>query len=115
MIYLLAIISILIGAAGQLMLKYAASDLRIGGGILQTMISLVNMKMILAILCFVSSMLLWIFVLRKMELSVAYPMVSLGYVFVMFFSACFLQEGLYLTKLLGTGMIVAGVIVLNLR
>jgi multidrug transporter EmrE-like cation transporter len=58
---------------------------------------------------------MWIFVLKKLELSIAYPMVSLGYVFVMLLSFYFLQEQLYLTKILGTGLIVSGVVVLNLR
>lgn len=115
MIYLLAIISIGLGAIGQFVLKLVAGELHTGSGIWQLALSMINLKMILAVTFFVISMGMWIFVLRKMELSIAYPMVSLGYVFVMILSFYFLQEQLYLTKLLGTGLIVAGVIVLNIK
>jgi multidrug transporter EmrE-like cation transporter len=115
MIYLLAFISIFLGAGGQFVLKLVAGGLKTGGGLGQFVLSLLNIKMIAAISCFVTSMLLWILVLKKMELSIAYPMVSLGYVFVMLLSFYFLNEGLYFTKLIGTGLIVAGVIVLNLK
>lgn len=115
MVYILALISIMLGAAGQFLLKLVATGLKTGGSALEILFSLINVKMILAVACFVSSMLLWIFVLRKMELSIAYPMVSLGYVFVMILSIYFLQESIYVSKLLGTALIVAGVIVLNLK
>lgn len=115
MVYLLAISSIMLGAVGQFGLKLAAGELEMGGGIWQLGLSMINIKLILAVVCFVTSMLMWIFVLRKMELSIAYPMVSLGYVFVMLLSYYFLQEQLTLTKLLGTGLIVTGVVVLNIK
>jgi multidrug transporter EmrE-like cation transporter len=115
MVYLVAIISILLGALGQFGLKIAAGTLQTGGGIWKLGLSMLNVKMILALACFVTSMVMWIFVLRKMELSIAYPMVSLGYIFVMLLSCYFLQENIGLAKLLGTGLIVSGVLVLNLR
>lgn len=115
MVYVLAVISVILGAVGQFLLKIASNGLQTGHGLWQLGLSLINLKMISAITCFVTSMLMWIFVLRKMELSIAYPMVSLGYIFVMLLSFYFLQESIGLTKLVGTGMIVAGVIVLNMR
>ncbi|HHV65894.1 MAG TPA: EamA family transporter [Peptococcaceae bacterium] len=115
MIYILAVISIMLGAIGQFTLKLAAGELRTDGGLFSLAMSLINQKLILAIACFVLSMLMWIFVLKKLELSIAYPMVSLGYVFVMLISFFFLQEQIYLTKVLGTGLIVTGVILLNLK
>ena len=115
MVYLLALISIMLGAVGQFLLKLVALGLKNKGSVLELVFSLINYKIVLAVTCFVTSMLMWIFVVRKLELSIAYPMVSMGYVFVMILSACFLQEHVYWTKLLGTAMIVAGVIVLNLK
>ncbi len=115
MIYLLALVSILLGAAGQFILKQAAGQLQTGGGLLALGLSMLNLKMLVAIACFVTSMVMWIFVLRKMELSIAYPMVSLGYVFVLLLSIFFLHENIYLTKLIGTGLIVTGVVVLNIK
>ena len=115
MIYIVALISVALGSIGQLILKIGSGELRTGEGIWATVLSLINLKIIVAICCFVISMFLWIFVLRKMELSLAYPMVSLGYIFVMMLSFYFLQEQLSLVKFLGTGLIVAGVVVLNVK
>ncbi len=115
MVYILAIVSILLGAVGQFTLKLAAGELNTGNGIWSLGLSMLSLKMMLAVTCFVTSMLMWIFVLKKMELSIAYPMVSLGYVFVMLLSFYFLHENIYLTKVLGTGLIVSGVIVLNIK
>lgn len=115
MIYIVALISVALGSIGQLILKIGSAEVRTGGGIWATVLTLINLKIITAICCFVISMFLWIFVLRKMELSLAYPMVSLGYIFVMMLSFYFLQEQLSLTKFLGTGLIVAGVVVLNVK
>lgn len=115
MIYFLALISILLGAIGQFLLKLAAGQLHTGGGLWNLVLSMLHLKMIVAIACFVTSMVMWLFVLRKMELSIAYPMVSLGYVFVLLLSIYFLNENIYLTKLIGTGLIVTGVVVLNIK
>jgi len=115
MIYLWAVISIMLGAVGQFLLKLVSAGFKTGGGVADLFLSLLNGRMVLAVICFVSSMLLWIFVLKKLELSIAYPMVSLGYIFVMLLSFFFLQEQLSWTKFLGTLLIVSGVIVLNCK
>ena len=115
MIYIVALTSIMLGSVGQFILKLGAGEVRTGNGIWTLILSFINIKMIMAIICFVVSMILWVFVLRKLELSIAYPMVSLGYVFVMLLSYYFLQEQLVVTKILGTGLIVAGVMILNMK
>ena len=115
MIYIVALISIMLGSVGQFILKLGAGEVRTGKGIWTLILSFINIKIFVAITCFAVSMILWVFVLRKLELSIAYPMVSLGYIFVMLLSYYFLQEQLFLTKLLGTGLIVAGVVVLNMK
>lgn len=51
----------------------------------------------------------WLILLTKVDVSYAYPMLSLGYIFVLFFSALFLQEPLTVLKILGTLLIVLGV------
>ena len=115
MVYILAIVSIALGSVGQFLLKLAAGNLQTGNGILQLAFSFLNIRMITAVSFFVTSMVMWIFVLRKLELSIAYPMVSLGYIFVMIISVLLLHEQIYLNKILGTGLIMAGVVVLNIK
>ena len=116
MIYVLALVSIILGAVGQFILKVGSGQLKLGNGVWAAMVSYItNINIILSLLCFASSMVIWIFVLRKLELSIAYPMVSLGYIVTLTLAFLFLNEPLRLTKLLGTALIISGVIVINIK
>lgn len=116
MIYVLAFISIGLGAVGQFGLKVGSGQLKLNGGIWAAAMSYItNMNIMLSLLCFAVSMVMWIFVLRELELSVAYPMVSLGYIITMTLAFLFLHEPLRLTKFLGAALIVSGVIVINMK
>jgi multidrug transporter EmrE-like cation transporter len=66
-----------------------------------------------AIFCFVASMVLWIKVIASMELSRAYPSVSISYIMVFLFSVLFFKEAVSGSKLLGFSMILAGVFFLH--
>ncbi len=56
------------------------------------------------------SFLLWIKVLSKVELSYAYPMVSLGYVLIMIFSYFFFKENITPIRIVGVALIMIGVV-----
>ena len=64
-----------------------------------------------AMLCLLVSGVIWIYVLRNFELSLAYPLTSLSYVIMMVTSHFVLGERITLTKLLGTLIIVLGIVV----
>jgi len=68
----------------------------------------------LGLFCFVTSFLLWIVVLRKMDVSVAYPMVGLNYVIVTLLAVVYLHEEWNLGKLISLVLIISGVLVLSL-
>jgi len=53
---------------------------------------------------------LWIKVLSKVELSYAYPMVSLGYVLIMIFSYFFFKENITPIRIVGVVLIMIGVV-----
>lgn len=61
------------------------------------------------------SMLLWIVVLSKFELSYAYPILSLGYVFVALGSRLFLGETISPMQWLGIFTIMVGVMMVGWR
>jgi len=115
-----ALVSIAIGAFGQFLLKLAA---RTGGsltpneaGIVAWLLRLaVNPYMILGVVCFVSSMLLWVKVLQVAQLSSSYPLVSLGYVIVAVLGAVFLGEHLAPRQIAAMAVIVLGVALLGAR
>jgi drug/metabolite transporter (DMT)-like permease len=60
--------------------------------------------------CYAMSMTLWILALSRVPVSVAYPMVSLGYVVNVLLAWAWLGEALNLPKILGIGFIIIGVL-----
>lgn len=116
MIYLMAFISIVLGSVGQFLLKLGSANVKLDRGLVAAALSFIlNLNIIISLICFFSSMLIWVFVLKRMELSIAYPMVSLGYIITMTLAFLFLNEPLRLTKFLGTLLIMSGVIVINIK
>lgn len=116
MIYIIALISIALGSVGQFLLKLGSADVKLDRGLVTAALSFIlNLNIIISLFCFFSSMIIWVLVLKRMELSIAYPMVSLGYIVTMTLAFLFLNEPLRLTKLLGTALIISGVMVINIR
>jgi len=62
--------------------------------------------------CYVVSVVVWILALSRVDVSVAYPMLSLGYVVNAFAAFILFGEELTPTKLIGIGIICLGVFVL---
>ncbi len=57
-----------------------------------------------------ASVALWLWILSKIDLSVAYPFVGVSFVLTMLFGALFLHESVTLVRIVGTLMIAAGCI-----
>jgi multidrug transporter EmrE-like cation transporter len=64
-------------------------------------------------MCYAASVCVWIAALSRAPVSVAYPMLSLGYVVVAAVSALWLGESLTLPKVLGIALICAGVLLVS--
>ncbi|ACA46166.1 transporter [Clostridium botulinum] len=113
MIYLI-LTSVFLGALGQILVKYGAVNLTLNfspAHLLPSIVSILkNMPVMAGIISYGVSFLLWIKVLSKVELSYAYPMVSLGYVLVMIFSYFFFKENITPIRILGVAFIMIGVI-----
>ena len=62
--------------------------------------------------CYVISVLVWIVALSRVDVSVAYPMISLGYIVNAIGAWYFLGEVISTQRILAIGVIVVGVIVL---
>ncbi|WP_295456109.1 EamA family transporter [uncultured Thiodictyon sp.] len=62
--------------------------------------------------CYVVSVGVWILALSRVEVSIAYPMLSIGYVVNAVAAWAWLGESMSLTKVGGIGIIVIGVLVL---
>ncbi|KKK95390.1 hypothetical protein LCGC14_2673290 [marine sediment metagenome] len=107
-------ISIFLAVVGQLLLKVGM--LRIGkfSFNISTLVHqytriLLNPFVIAGLLVFFFSMLIWLYVLSRMELSFAYPFVALNYVLILFGSYFLLKETITLPKMIGVVVIIIGV------
>ncbi|MDE6125722.1 MAG: EamA family transporter [Muribaculaceae bacterium] len=113
MVYLLALLSIMLGSVAQLLLKMSVS----GGSFSLSLPALCRLvldwRFAGGALCYLLSLLFWLGVLSRLELSKAYPMVALGYVFAFVLGWMVLDEPLKPLRILGLVLISMGVIVIS--
>lgn len=60
----------------------------------------------------VSGVVLWMYVLKRYEFSMAYPMLSIGYVISLLYGYFIFQETITLTRWIGILIVMAGVILI---
>ncbi|HWN80608.1 MAG TPA: EamA family transporter [Candidatus Udaeobacter sp.] len=113
---LLVLCSVTPAVAGQLILKYAIGRMNLSmeeTGPIGYYLKLFSTPIVLlGFFMYGLSSLVWLFILSKMPLSLAYPLVSMGYVLVVFFSWLLLREQVGWTRLMGVGVICLGVVLL---
>ncbi|QXE20576.1 SMR family transporter [Clostridium sp. 001] len=113
----LILISVFLGAIGQVLVKYGVVNLNLNFTIkylIPSILSILkNLPVMLGIISYGLSFLLWIKVLSKVELSYAYPMVSLGYIITMVFSYFMFKENISFIRILGVAFIMLGVILVS--
>ncbi|MCA1379006.1 EamA family transporter [Bradyrhizobium sp. IC4060] len=63
--------------------------------------------------CYAIGIFLWLAVLSSNEVSVAYPMLAMGYVIAVVFSSLLLGETLPLARVVGIGLICVGVLLIS--
>ena len=116
--FALILLCVCLGAVGQIALKQGMLnighlELRFPMMLLTFSRVLVNPLVVVGLGLYGLSALLWLVVLSRVELSYAYPMISLNYVLVIGLSWAIFHERLSWSKLLGTLMICLGVRVLS--
>lgn len=117
--WLLILTGVGLNAAAQLLLKSATRPLSVFTVFNSD--TLVRSVTVLAfsapfwvgMLCYAVSVCVWIAALSKAPVSVAYPMLSLGYVVVAAVAALRLGESLTLPKVFGIALICAGVLLVS--
>ncbi len=114
----LILLSIILGALGQLSLKQGMMEegeiLIRPEKILPTLLLVFSRPFVLLGLFFYAvSTIFWLMVLSRVELSYAYPMLSLGYVLVVFFSWVLWREQISSLRIFSLLLICVGVILLS--
>lgn len=111
---ILILASIIMGAVGQILLKVGANRL---DGIALTLSGLLsiarNSYILIGLVLFGTSFLLWVKVLTRNDLSYVYPMVSLSYIIIILASRFLFGEPFTTNKIIGIAAIISGVFIIN--
>jgi multidrug transporter EmrE-like cation transporter len=114
----LVLTGVLLNAAAQLLLKAGTNRIGAFSFALENVVP-IGMKIagsphVLAGLgCYVVSVMVWILALSRVPVSVAYPMLSIGYIVNALAAWALFGESLTAQKLVGIGFIVIGVILVG--
>ena len=96
-------------AGAQVFLKIALARMAAFGWTREFWTSvLLNWQFAACGLCFLAASLLWMYMIKSYPLSVAYPLISLSYVFGMIAAIVFFHEDVSITRWIGVGFIMVG-------
>jgi len=110
MIYLLILAAVGLTSAGQILQKIGAERyLKEIVSWRQVGRALVSREIILALACLAGGTLLWLAVLYHMDVSKAFPFVSLGFVLVMLAARLYFHEAVPWFRWFGVVLITAGI------
>ena len=114
----LIMVGVLLNAAAQLLLK--SGMIRIGhfefnwNSLIPIGIqAALTPAILLGLFCYVVSVVIWMAVLSRVEVSVAYPMVSIGYIIAALAGWYFFDEALSLMRVGGILVIILGVFMVS--
>ena len=96
----------------QGMLSIGSADMNANALVEMAMKAILNPFIIIGMLCYVTSFAVWLIVLSRVEVSLAYPMLSIGYIVTAIVGYYFWGESLGVTKIVGIILICSGVAVM---
>src|SRR5579863_9894799 len=110
----LVLTGVLLNAVAQLLLKAGAAalgglELRMSNAAAIAGRLVLNAPIIGGLACYAISVIVWILALSRVEVSVAYPMLSVGYVVNALAAWWLFGESLNTARLAGIGVIIVGV------
>lgn len=118
-IFSLILFSTALSALAQICLKYGmsrasvANALQTGDPFTIVMAILLNIWVLGGLLLYGTSAISWLFVLAKVEVSYAYPFVAIGFILTMILGKLLLGDALSLTRVVGTLVVVAGLVIVT--
>ena len=105
---LLVFAASVVGSFGAVFLKLGAHQLT------RSPFSFLNLRLAFGVALFLGSSVLYAAGIKEGELSVLYPMVSLGYIWTLLWSRLFFKEPFTRFKFIGLGLILFGVFLVGL-
>lgn len=113
---LLILLSVLLNCAAQLFIRKGMlvnGELTSGNIVTSLLPMVTNIWLWAAMICYAVSIFLWMAVLSKVEVSFAYPFLSIGYVVAAIVGFYFFGEHLSMTRILGISVICVGVFLIS--
>jgi multidrug transporter EmrE-like cation transporter len=101
---LLVLVASIFGSFGAVFLKMGAEKLKSG------LLNIISWQAGLGVGLFLLSSVFFVMGIKNGELSVLYPMVSLGYVWTLLWSRLFFKEPVTKQKFVALGMILTGIV-----
>jgi len=114
-ILVLVLFSVGCSAIGQIALKFGMASASVqaalaAGGVVPVGTAIVNNPFVLGgLFLYGFSAVLWLFVLARLDVSIAYSFVSLGFIIIMSLGCLLFGEPFTLRKLIGTIVVMLGV------
>tara|TARA_B100002003_G_scaffold215544_1_gene214482 strand:- start:765 stop:1133 length:369 start_codon:yes stop_codon:yes gene_type:complete len=112
--YILLVINVLLTVIGQILMKQGMTEVGEIDGSLRDIAprliqAFMNPFVISGISIYGFTTMLWLIILSRVKLSIAYPMLSLGYLFSIFFAWLLFKESVPKARILGAIIICLGV------
>lgn len=106
---LMVLLASFIGSFGAVFLKSGADKLE-----RNVMALVTNWRLMLGVGFYLFSFVIYTAGIKNGELTILYPMVSLGYLWTLLWSRLIFKEPFTQTKFVGIGLILFGIVILNL-
>jgi multidrug transporter EmrE-like cation transporter len=115
--FALVLTGVLLNAVAQLALKASVNDTGIINFDLQSLLTSAsglssNLWLWLGLACYAISVVVWILALSRVDVSIAYPMLSIGYIVNAIAAWHLFDEPMNIGKVVGIGIIIVGVYIL---
>ena len=108
------LISVGLNATAQIFLRLGVMGKDLTVSINSILLILLSMNVWYGIFCYMMSIFLWLFVLSKTQVSLAYPFQAIDYTFGTFLAWYFLNEKITSINILGLIVIVLGILILSI-
>jgi len=118
MVMVLIVVSVAMSSIAQLLLKFGMDSASVRHAIAEeglwpaAFTIGTNPLVLSGLAIYFLGAVVWLFVLSRIQLSYAYPFVALGFVFTAILARLFLDESFTAPKIIGTLLIISGVLVL---
>ena len=115
--FALILTGVLLNAVAQLALKASVSDTGVISLDMQSLFSsagslATNLWLWMGLICYGISVIVWILALSRVDVSIAYPMLSIGYIVNAVAAWHLFDEPMNIGKIVGIGIIIVGVYIL---